>query len=178
MPKLFEYLFHATFVMIFIFGNCLLHFVECSFAEFIRDKEPLQPVTMTATESTYQMYGPMDPSQTVAGMYYAPTLATSQAGSYSVFPAPSYDPAGYFVPAPLPITTAIPYTNEAFLAPTSYPLPVPFIPVPAVAQSQTEEISQMLDNITFTSPPTSPQVTGDSQQPITSTDVTKDSISE
>ena len=135
---------------------------------------------MTATEPTYQLYGPVDPLQTVAGMYYAPTLATSQAGSYPVFPVPSYNPADYFGPAPLPITTAIPYTNEAFISPTSYSVPVtvPFIPVSAVAQSQTEEISQMLDNITFSSPPTSPQVTDDNQQPITSINVTKDNISE
>ena len=135
---------------------------------------------MTATEPTYQLYGPVDPLQTVAGMYYAPTLATSQAGSYPVFPVPSYDPAGYFGQAPLPITTAIPYTNEPFISPTSYSVPVtvPFIPVSAVRQSQTEEISQMLDNITFSSPPTSPQVTDDNQQPITSIDVTKDNVSE
>ena len=129
---------------------------------------------MTATEFTHQMYGPVDPLQTVAGMYYTPALVTSQASSY---PVPSYDPSAFFVPAPLPITTAIP---EAFFSPTSYPVPVtvPFIPVSAVVQSQTEEISQMLDNIKFTSPPTSPQVTDDNQQPITSVDVTKDSISE
>ena len=135
---------------------------------------------MTATEPTYQLYGPVDPLQTVAGMYYAPALATSQAGSYPVFPVPSYNPAGYFGPAPLPITTAIPYTNEAFISPTSYSVPVtvPFIPVSAVAQSQTEKISQMLDNITFYSSPTSPQVTDDNQQPITSIDVTKDNVSE
>ena len=166
--------------MIAIFGNCLLHFVDCSFAEFIRDKEPLQPVTMTAAEPTYQLYSPADPLQTVAGVYYASALATSQAGSYPVFPVPFYDPAGYFGPAPLPITTAIPYTNEAFISPTSYSVPVtvPFIPVSAVTQSQTEEISQMLNNITFSSPPTSPKVTDDNQQPITSIDVTKDNISE
>ena len=132
---------------------------------------------MTAVEPTYQPYSPL---QTVAGMYYAPTLTTSQAGSYPVFPVPAYDPAGYFGPAPLPITAAMPYTNEGFINPTSYPLPVgvPFIPVSAVAQSQTEEISQMFDNIAFSSPPTSPQVTDDNQQPITNTDVTKDNVSE
>ena len=133
---------------------------------------------MTTMEPTHQPYSPL---QTVAGMYmYAPALATSQAGSYPVFPVPSYDSAGYFGPAPLPITTAIPYTNEAFISPTSYsaPVTVPFIPVSAVAQSQTEEISQILDNITFSSPPTSPQVTDDNQQPITSINVTKDNVSE
>ena len=132
---------------------------------------------MTAIESAYQPYSPL---QTVAGMYYAPALTTSQAGSYPVFPVPTYDPAGYFgPPAPLPLTTAIPYTNEGFITPTSYPLPVgdPFIPVSAVSQSQTEVISQMLDNITFSSPPMSPQVTED-QQPITSIDVIKDKVSE
>ena len=133
---------------------------------------------MTVTEPTYQPYSPL---QTVAGMYYTPALTTSQASSYPVFPVPTYDPAGYFgPPAPLPLTTAIPYANEGFINPTSYPLPVsvPFFPVSAVAQSQTEEISQMFNNITFSSPPTSPQVTDDNQQPITSIDVTKDNVSE
>ena len=49
-------------------------------------------------------YKQSSPLQTVSGMYYAPALATSQAGSYPVFPVPSYDLAGYFGPAPLPIT--------------------------------------------------------------------------
>ena len=36
----------------------------------------------------------------------------------------------------------------------------------------------MLSNITFSSPPISPQVTDDNQQPITSVDVTKETVSE
>ena len=136
---------------------------------------------MTATDPTsYHLYGPVDPMQTVAGMYYAPAMATSQAGSYPVFPVPSYEQAGYFGPTPLPITTAIPYTNEGFIDPTSYSIPinVPFIPASSVMQFQTEEISQMLSNVTFSSPPTSPQVTDDNQQPITSVEVTKDAVNE
>ena len=154
-------------------------YVGCSFEEFIRDKEPLQPVAMTATEPTsYHLYGPVDSMQTVAGMYYAPAMATSQA---VVFPVPSYEQAGYFGPTPLPITTAIPYTNEGFISSTTYSIPfaAPFIPVSSsFLQSQTEEISQMLGNVTFSSPPTSPQVTDDNQQPITCVDVTQDTFSE
>ena len=137
---------------------------------------------MTATDPvSYHLYGPMDPMQTVAGMYYAPAMATSQAGSFPVFPVPSYEQAGYFGPTPLPITTAIPYVNEGFISSTAYSIPfaAPFIPVSSpLIQSQTEEISQMLSNVTFSSPPTSPQVTDDNQQPITSVDVTKDTINE
>jgi len=36
----------------------------------------------------------------------------------------------------------------------------------------------MFDNMTFSSPPISPQVTNDNQQPVTSTNVTKDTVSE
>ena len=98
----------------------------------------------------------MNPLQTVPEMYYTPGMTTSLAGSYSI---PSYG-AGYFVPS-LPTTTTIAYTNDRFIIPMSYsvPFPLPSIPVSAVTQSQTEEISQMLENITFYSPPTSPQVT-------------------
>ena len=147
--------------------------VGCSFEEFIRGNEPLQPVTLTATEPTY-LYSPPQVAPTVAAMYYAPGMATSQAGPYSVFPMPSYD-MDYFIPTSLPTTTAIPYDNQGFISPTSYSVPfsVPSLPVSAGTQSQTEEISQMLGNITFSSPPTSPQVTDDNQQPITSVDVTK-----
>ena len=136
---------------------------------------------MAATEpASYHLYGPMDPMQTVAGMYYAPAMATSQAGSCPVFPVPSYEQAGYFGPTPLPITTTLPYTNEGFIDPTSYSIPIsiPFIPASSVMQFQTEEISQMLSNVTFSSPPTSPQVTDDNQQPITSVKVTKDAVNE
>ena len=97
----------------------------CSFEEFIRDKEPLQPVAMTAMEpASHYLYGPVDSMQTVVEMYFAPAIATSQAGSYPVFPVPSYQQAGYFGPTPLPITTAIPYTNEGFIDPTSYSIPI------------------------------------------------------
>ena len=116
---------------------------------------------MTAMEpASHHLYGPVNSMQTVAGMYFAPAIATSQAGSYPVFPVPSYQQAGYFGPAPLPITTAIPYTNEGFIDPTSYSIPisVPFILVSSVMLSQTDEISQMLSNVTFSSPPISPQV--------------------
>ena len=150
--------------------------VGCSFEEFIRGNEPLQPVTLTATEPTY-LYSPVNPPKvdpTVNAVYYAPGMATSQAESYSMFPLPSYG-VDYFIPTSLPTTTAIPYDNQGFISPTSYSVPftVPSLPVSAVTQSQTEEISQMLGNITFSSPPTSPQVTDDNQQPITSVDVTK-----
>ena len=162
--------------------NDSLQFVDCSFEEFIREKEPLQPVAMTATDPTsYHLYGPVDPMQTVAGMYYAPAMATSQAGSYPVFPVPSYEQAGYFGSTTLPITTAIPYTSEGFISSTAYSIPfaAPFTPVSSsFLQSQTEEISQMLSNVTFSSPPTSPQVTDDNQQPITCVDVTKDTVSD
>ena len=150
-------------------------FVDCSFEEFIRGNEPLQPVTLTTTEPTHQLCSPMDPLQAVTtGMYYDPAMATSQADPYSVFPVPSYG-AGYFVPTPLATTTAIPYTHGGFISATSNAVPfaVPSLPVSVVIQSQTEEISQMLDNMTFSSPPNSPQVTDDNQQPITSIDVTK-----
>ena len=149
-------------------------FVDCSFEEFIRGNEPLQPVTLTAAGPTHQLCSPMDPLQTVSGMYYDPAMATSQAAPYSVFPVPSYG-VGYFVPTPLVTTTAIPYTHEGLISATSYAVPfaVPSLPVSVVTQSQTEEISQMLDNMTFSSPPTSPQVTDDNQQPITSINVTK-----
>ena len=157
-------------------------YVGCSFEEFIRDKEPLQPVAMTATESTsYHLYSPVDPMQTVAGMYYPPAMVTSQAGSYPVFPVPSYQQTGYFRPTTVPITTAIPYTNEGFISSTTYSIPfaAPFIPVSSsFLQSQTEEISQMLSNVTFSSPPTSPQVTDDNQLPITSVDVNEDIVNE
>ena len=118
----------------------------------------------------------MEQLQTVLEMYYSPTMGTTQADSYSVFPIPSYNAGGYFVPAPLATTTAIAYNNEEFIISTG-PFPFPTIPVSSIAQSQTEEISQMLDNITFSSPPTS-QVTDDNQQPITSIGVTKDTVSE
>ena len=148
-------------------------FVDCSFEEFIRGNEPLQPVTLTATEPTYQLCSPMDPLQTVTGMYYDPTMATGQAAPYSVLPVPSYG-ASYFVPTPLATTTAIPYTHDGFISANSYAVPfaVPSLPVSVVTQSQTEEISQMLDNMTLSSPPIS-QVTDDNQQPITSINVTK-----
>ena len=71
--------------------------------------------------------------------------------------------------------------SEGFISSTAYSIPIaaPFIPVSSsFLQSQTEEISQMLGNVTFSSPPTSPQVTDDNQQPITSVDVTKDAVSE
>ena len=150
--------------------------VGCSFGEFIRGNEPLQPVTLTATEPTY-LYSPVNPPQvapTVAAMYYAPGMATSQAESYSMFSLPSYG-VDYFIPTSLPTTTAISCDNQGFISPMSYSVPftVPSLPVSAVTQSKTEEISQMLGNITFSSPPTSPQVTDDNQQPITSVDVTK-----
>ena len=128
-----------------------------------------------ATESTY-VYHPVDPSQvcpTVGTMYYAPGMATSEAG-YSVLPIPSYG-TQYLIPASLPTTTAIPYANQEFISPTSYSVPftAPSLAAVAVTQSQTEEISQMLGNIAFSSPPTSPQVTDDNQQPIASVDVAK-----
>ena len=156
--------------------NCYASITDCSFEEFIRASEPLQPVTMAATEPTYPLYSPVNPLQTVPGMHYVPTMGTTQADSYSVFPIPSYG-AGYFVPS-LPTTTAVAYANEEYINPTSYLVPFPFPPVSTVTQSQTEEISQMLDNVTFSSPPTSPQVTDDNQQPITSIGVTKDTVSE
>ena len=119
----------------------------------------------------------MNPSQvcpTVGAIYYVPGMATSQTGSYSVLPMPSYG-TQYFIPTSSPTTTAISYDNQGFISPTSYSVPftVPSLPLSAVTQSQTEEMSQMLGNITFSSPPTSPQVTDDNQQPITSVDVTK-----
>ena len=104
-------------------------------------------------------------------------MTTNQADSYPVFPIPSYNASGYFVPAPLATTTAVAYYNEEFIIPTS-PFPFPTIPVSAITQSQTEEISQMLDNVTLTSLPISPQVTDDNQQPVTSIGVTKDTVSE
>ena len=145
--------------------------VGCSFEEFIRSNEPL------ATEPTTYVYHPVDPSQvcpTVGAMYYVPGMATSQTGSYSVLPMASYG-TQYFMPTSSPTTTAIPYDNQGFISPTSYSVPftVPSLPLSAVTQSQTEEMSHMLGNITFSSPPTSPQVTDDNQQPITSVDVTK-----
>ena len=139
--------------------------------------EPLQPVTLTATLPTYQPYSPVDPLQTAAGIYYAPAMATSQAGSYQVLPVPSYGSTGYFVPTCFPTTTTLPYSMEGFVSPTSYsvPMTVPsVVPVSALTQPQTEDITQMLDNMTFSSPPTSPKVTNDYQQPISSVDVTED----
>ena len=56
----------------------------------------------------------LDPLQvfpTVGTMYYAPGMAISQAGSYSLFPMPSYG-VDYFIPTSLPTTTAIPYDNQ------------------------------------------------------------------
>ena len=136
---------------------------------------------MTATDPvSYHLYGPVDPMQTVAGMYYASAIATSQTGSYPAFPVPSYEQAGYG-PTPLPITTTLPYTNEGFISSTTYSIPfaAPFIPVSSpLIQSPTEEISQMLSNVTFSSPPNSPQVTDDNEQLITSVDVTKDTVNE
>lgn len=125
------------------------------------------------------MYSPGDPSQTIGGMYYAPAMATSQAGSYSMltYPVSSYCAGGgYFVSPTLPTITAFPYT-EGFIGPTySVPVTVPSIPA---TQSPTEgEITQMFDNITFSSPPTSPQLTNVDQQPVTSTNITKDTVSE
>ena len=118
----------------------------------------------------------MEQLQTVLEMYYSPTMTTNQADSYPVFPIPSYNAGGYFVPAPLATTAAVAY-NEEFIIPMG-PFPFPTIPVSAITQSQTEEISQMLDNVSFTSLPTSPQVTDDNQQPVTSIGVTKDTVSE
>ena len=108
----------------------------------------------------------------VGGVYYAPDMATSQTGSYTMFPMPSYG-MDYFIPTSLPTTTTIPYPDQEFISPTSYSVPFTVPSLAAVTQSQTEEISQMLGNITFSSPPTSPQVTDDNQQPITSVDVAK-----
>ena len=157
--------------------NCYASITDCSFEEFIRANEPLQPVTLAATEPTYPLYSPVNPLQTVPGMYCTPAMTSSLAGSYSI-PSYSYG-ASYFVP-PLTTTATIAYTNEGFIIPTSYSLPFPFpsVPVSTVTQSQTEEISQMLENVMFSSPPTSPQVTDDNQQPITSIGVTKDTVSE
>ena len=85
---------------------------------------------------------------------------------------PSYG-MDYFIPTSLPTTTAMPYTNQGFISPTSYSVPFTVPSLAAVTQSQTEEISQMLGNMTFSSPPILSQVTDDNQQPITSVDVAK-----
>ena len=108
----------------------------------------------------------------VSGVYYAPDMATSQTGLYTVLPMPSYG-MDYFIPTSLPTTTTIPYPDQGFISPTSYSVPFTVPSLAAVTQSQTEEVSQMLGNITFSSPPTSPQVTDDNQQPIISVDVAK-----
>ena len=116
----------------------------------------------------------MDPSQgcpTAGTVYYVPGMTTSQTG-YSVLPIPSYG-TQYLMPTSLLTTTTMPYANQGFISPTSYSAPFTVPSLAAVTQSQTEEISQMLGNITFSSPPTSPQVTDDNQQPITSVDVAK-----
>ena len=84
----------------------------------------------------------------------------------------------YFGPVSSPITIiTMPYACEGFIYPSSHSVLVT-IPLIPGTQSQTEEISQMLSNVTFSSPPISPQVTDDNQQPITSVDVTKDTVSE
>ena len=92
-------------------------------------------------------------------MCCVPPMAASQAGSYPVFSVPSYDPVSYFGPVSSPITTiTMPYASEGFIYPSSHSVLVTTPLIPGT-QSQTEEISQMLSNITFSSPPISPQVT-------------------
>ena len=163
----------CAFITILL-SSCLCTIVGCSFDKFIRDNEPLQPVTLTATTTPYPVY----PSQTIPGMYYASAMTTSQ----FTYPVPSYPTAGsYYAPTTLPTAAAIPYTEGIMENPTPYSVPVavPFIPVSALTQSLTEgEITQMFGNMTFSSPPISPQVTNDNQQPVTSTNVTKDTVSE
>jgi len=140
--------------------------VGCSFEEFIRDyNEPLQPVTLTAaTPSLYPLCSPLDPSQTIPGMYYPSAMATSQ----FTYPVPSYPTAGnYYAPTTLPTTTAIPCTERFMASPTFYSVPVvfPSISVSALTQSPTEgEIIQKFGNMTFSSSPISPQVANDNHQ--------------
>ncbi|XP_065891397.1 uncharacterized protein [Dysidea avara] len=142
---------------------------ECSFEEFIRDLEPVHSATVVATELLpYQNldHYPVNPVQQVpaAAMYYPPVI-TCQAGV-----------TGYMEPqAFVPATTIPCYFPPSYQVPatTFYSAPV------TIPRFQTESMVQQFDNMTFSSPPISPVVIDDNQQPVASTTANnEDTVSE
>ena len=127
---------------------CLL---DCSFEEFIRDKEPVHSATVVATELLpYQNldHYVVNPVQQVpAAAMYCPPVITCQAAV-----------TGYMEPQEfLPATTIPCYFPPSYQVPATafYSAPV------TIAQFQTESMVQQFDNMTFSSPLISPVVVDD-----------------
>jgi len=151
----------------------------CSFEEFIRDREPVCSGTMVATELTSYRnldHYPVNPVQQIpaAAMYYSPSAITCQAGVTPSYTTEySLDPysIGYVEPQAFLPTTTIPcYFQPSYQVPatTFYSDPV------TVTQFQTEVMVQQFGSMTFSSPPISPVVVDDNQQPVASTTANND----
>jgi len=146
----------------------------CSFEEFIRDREPVCSATMVATELTPYDHYSVNPVQQVpvAALYYPPSVITPGiTPSLNPYSAGYMEPQAQFLP-----TTTIPY----YITP-SYQVPATtFYSAPAtLTQFQTESMIQQFDSMTFSSPPISPVVVDDNQQPVASTTASnEDTVSE
>ena len=129
----------------------------------------------TVVAAATMPYQNIYPLQQAATLYYPPSVITCQAGV-----TPSFNvPAGYM--EQLRPTTVSSYSSGfpvSYHIPVCHPTTLYSAPV-TVTQFQTESVVQQLDNLTFSSPPISPVVVDDNQQPVASTTAnTEDTVSE
>ena len=140
-----------------------MYYTDCSFEEFIRDREPVCSATVRPVAAAM----PYQNIQRIPTVYYPPPVMTCQASvspSYTV-PVGPYSP-GYMEP-PLLLPVTVDSHTGSF--PFSYH-PTTFYSAPlTVTQMQTESIVHQFNRMTFSSPPISPAVVDDNQQPVAST---------
>ena len=122
------------------------------------------------------------PVQQVPTVYYPPPVMTCQAAvspSYTL-PVGPYSPGYMEPPLLLPVTVG----SHTGSFPFSYQVPIcdptTFYSTPlTAAQMQTESIVHQFNNMTFSSPPISPAVVDNNQQPVASTTTNnEDTVSE
>lgn len=137
----------------------------CSFEKYVRDHESSQPVTTSSASSpTHQLYSPVSPLHVDTGICNVPTIASNQAESVPCSTLSSCVAGGDTVPSVLPSSKAIPRTEKSIdPISSSDSITVPLTTASATTQPHTKEIPQVTDNI---------------QQPVASTNITKDTISE